>query len=984
MDHEAPHTHWIAGRIVDGEPLPAGSPWSWLAAVLSLVLAIDLLLGFEAAPAPSSPEAESADVRAQLLAASEAAAQGRPAFVLVGDSVLAGDVMAATVPDWRSQRVIDHMRGELGLGSDAELRQVAFDGLLPVDALRVLAELDRLDPAGEVRFVLELNLRYFSPHYAEQRDCTRPQLCELGRTQLATSTLAHAVWGVIESASLGRDWLRERAPIHRHRAQLEQPNLAELDGLAVARAGANASGPTQAEGLARVQAHYRDSSLDDDHAQAEALAQIIDRLRARERPAALFLTPLEDEFVSATLPGNRLGHAYQQLATRIHDRALAPPGSGVGHGIELLDLDHPLFESAYFLDHVHLDPEGNRLLALNLLHELGLPQRERPFEWMMVHTEDHDRSLVHRRGLGYADGGAWTALFREPEGVAVSPSGDWIVIADTGNHALRQLRGSMQIVERLAGMPRRSGRDNGPADRARLDHPRSPEIVGHSVYFLDGKGRRVRRVVDGAVETLRWSGLRCDRYDELEARSVDGRTQLYLLCADDRVLIVDPDARAAELGFDPRSHAMVEGVRALEPTHDGRLLLADAQSRIWSVALEQREHAPTLLFGNTASELLPQGRQFSYPFALDELRLNRIVGMEWVDRYGALLVQDEHDLGRKHERLHYEQTERVHLRLLDLDAGLIYPWIKAIPHGEAFHMWNEVAQNLVSYYHFGAMAIAQHDASLVYVERERSRVFRIADGLLAAAKSGNHHTARARIELWQPLGNASAREIGETLRPDRYLARRHEPIPRAGPYVGVMVGSSLTAISDRLGNYSLARLLELELQAELGYRDGIRLDLFQRVRSPRDSVDELERFLAGGGPPPDIMLIELHESIDLDRIERLAERHDALVIVYDDSAMLADGHDGLRASSTAIRARIEDARSRGFVVLEPSDLLLRELLVESPWSNQPWSTGLHHGAPWAVELSAKTYASLAYPAIREFLRGRTPAREREREKAGAR
>src|SRR5690606_10396503 len=162
---EGPHTHWIDGRIVDDEPRISGSPWVWLAAVVLLVIAVDLTLGLgrNDAPTVAGDRVEAVDVRAQLRAAATAAEQGRPALVLVGDSVLAGDVMAASVPDWRSQRVIDHMHAELGPDSDAALQQVAFDALLPVDALRVLAELDRVDPDGEVRLVVELNLRYFPP-----------------------------------------------------------------------------------------------------------------------------------------------------------------------------------------------------------------------------------------------------------------------------------------------------------------------------------------------------------------------------------------------------------------------------------------------------------------------------------------------------------------------------------------------------------------------------------------------------------------------------------------------------------------------------------------------------------------------------------------------------------------------------------------------------------------------------------------------------
>ena len=775
-----------------------------------------------------------------------------------------------------------------------------------------------------------------------------------------------------------------------------------MAGLAVARpdpSAASAEPASRTEGFARVQAHYRSSSSKPDHAQVAALEQIVARLRARGRSAALFLTPIEDEFARATLPGNRLSRREAQLATLIHERGLAPPGSSARPEIELLDLDHPVFGAEYFLDHVHLGPEGNRLLALNLLHELGLPLRERPWDWMMVHNEDHDRSLVHRRGVGFADGGALDALFRAPEGVATSRTGDWIVVADTGNHALRQLRGSMQIVERLAGQPKRDGQRDGPVDYARLSYPRSPEIVGDTVYFLDGReAERVRSVAHGSVATVAWSGPSCSNYLELEAQG----ERLYLLCVDDRVLAVDLRAHAATQLFGPKRAGLgpgegPAGLRGLEPTDDGRLLLADAGSRIWSLALTRDHAEPELVFANAGPELLPRAFNSTYPFSFAEMGVNRIVGMEWVERYDALLIQDEHDLGRSNERLHREETERIHVRLLDLEHELIYPWVKAIPHAEAFHMWNEVSQNLVSYFHLGAMAVAQDDASLIYVERDRSRLFRISDGIEAAAKAGSLHTKYSKIALLQPVNTKTANEISATMRPDRYLGARYEPIPRAGPYVALLVGSSLSTISDRFCNYSLARWLELELQAELGYRDGIRLDLYQRIHpaaSLKTDGNAFNDFLSAEGPPPDIVLFELHDFenkyfrntktraerlAQLGRIERLAHRYQTLVIFYDNSAIVSTARDGLRASTPAIHELIVDIRKLGFLVLEPSDRLLRELLVESPWGNQPWGEGLHHGSPWAVELTAKAFASIAYPQIREFLRGRTPARLREQD-----
>ncbi len=1020
-------THWIDGRVVDDAELQSGgAQWLRLIAVLVLLLGVDLSLGLvPAAVATGDPNPSSSDeIRTVLGRASEAGDAGRRSLVLVGDSVLAGDVMARDLPsagggrkDWRSQRVVDHMRAELSPDSDASIEQVALDGLLPIDALHVLAELDRVDPGASVELVLELNLRYFSTQYAEQTDCTRPELCELGAVALASTgvelldegPLVRAAVGLAEAAGVANDYLMERVPIHRRRGALERVELDGVEGLAVRRGELDEvqSEIAEAEGLARVQEHYRSADPGPEHAQAQALLALLDRLHATGRRATLFLTPIEDEFTRDSLSGNRLGHRYAQLAELVHDHAAA------SDSVQIIDLDHPLFESAYFLDHVHLGPEGNRVLALNLLHELGLPMATRPREPMMVHDEDHDRTLVHRRGVGYAAGGAWQALLRDPRGVAVSRDGRWVVIADAGNHVLRQLRGSMQLIERLAGKPMVAGGLDGTAkegeDMATLTTPSSPEIVGDRVYFLDGKtSNRVRELADGQVRRLTWDGPRCSRYDVLESGVNAQREWLYLLCHDDRILAIDIAARRAVLMLDPRAPVLADPATgaqreytSIEPTNDGRLLFADGDSRIWSMALrpDGRARKPQQIFANAGASLLPNEFKQTYPFGFDEMRVEKIVEMEWVERYGALLIQDEHPLGQGNKRLQKEETERIHLRLLDFRTQQILPWVKPIPHGEAFHMWNAKTKNLVSYYHLGSMAIAQDDASLVWVERTRSRVFRIADGLLGVSKYGNLHTTWSKVELLQPIGTDSSSHVGSRMRPARFMERRHEPIPHRGPYVALMVNSSLSTISDRIGNYSLGRRLELELQAELGYRDNIRLDLFQRTGSAASFAFEtgmFEEVLEGNGPPPDVLFFELNDfnhrffrgtKTDeerialLGRIERLAARYDTLVIFYDNSAMDANDRDGLRATHVELRELIENIQELGFVVLEPSDRLLRELMTESPWSNQPWGDAQHHGSPWAIDLTARVLASMSYPLIREHLRGREPARLHERDPA---
>src|SRR5690606_14322561 len=169
-------------------------------------------------------------------------------------------------------------------------------------------------------------------------------------------------------------------------------------------------------------------------------------------------------------------------------------------------------------------------------------------------------------------------------------------------------------------------------------------------------------------------------------------------------------------------------------------------------------------------------------------------------------------------------------------------------------------------------------------------------------------------------------DLEAQLRPDRFLDRRHEPLPRQGPYVALVLGSSLSSMSDRLSNYSLGRRLELELQRELGYRDLIRLDLFQissAAASFGRSANNFDNWMKAS-VPPDVLLIEAHDFgggrwymrdskdhaevvAQLDQLRRLAARYDTLVVFYDLSSLEANRRDGMRSTDKQTRELLEQA-----------------------------------------------------------------------------
>ncbi|MCA9660262.1 MAG: hypothetical protein KC486_18105, partial [Myxococcales bacterium] len=155
---------WVDGEIVDRWPRPRRLG-ALLVASVALLVALELILTLLRAREGEDPTPpRSADDLRERLAA--ACADSDRARLLIGDSVLAGDVLAASTDDWGERRVLDYLRREQAPASAATFHQIALDGLLPVDIERIVAEVDIIDPAAEVDLVIELNLRYFSPHYA--------------------------------------------------------------------------------------------------------------------------------------------------------------------------------------------------------------------------------------------------------------------------------------------------------------------------------------------------------------------------------------------------------------------------------------------------------------------------------------------------------------------------------------------------------------------------------------------------------------------------------------------------------------------------------------------------------------------------------------------------------------------------------------------------------------------------------------------------
>lgn len=914
---DAPRGAWLDARWWSGEERARRFGWSLVLGVLALLVLLDLAL----AMLPPLPAREPTRAELRELIADAAAQEGRT-LLIVGDRGLARELLAAE------------------LSSDAALSLHAIDlqRLSPSDALALLAELDRVDPLARVELAVFVDLRDLDPE-ADAGAGARPELAELA---------APEPWA---SLALAHDFVLAHAPVLRHRASL---------GLDAAPAP--------------------DATRRDD--QREALRELLERAHLRGRRLSLLLPPRREH------DDPELGRRQAELARELHDLH--------DDRLALIDLDHPLFVDEHLDAQGRLDAEGRRLLALNVLHQLEAPLARRPFELEMVHVEGHDQTLVHRVDRGFGEAGSLSTRFAAPDGVAVDAEGTRIVIADTGNHMLRQLRGNFHSVERLAGHPHEAALVDGPREQARLLQPRAPELVDERVLFIDGEQRELLRVVepDGWVRTLALAGAECTGMQRLRAHEFG----LFIACSDGQLLRVELGSESAgTLAAEQLSRGVV--YTAIE-ARGNRLWLADVEGKIWERRIRGKGTLgrPRLAFANLArvpggdaSQFMPHGRHVGFPYRFDEIALHRVLDLRFVERYDALLVVDEQPVAPGVAA----PSERIQLRALDLEAQQVLPWIKSLAHGEAHTLWHEQAQLSASTLHFGSMAIVERDASLVWLEHERSRLVRIADGMFGLAQTANHHTGNVTIPHHTMLSSNASR-AANVQRPDRFLPRRWAPLRREGPFSIVVIASSLSSMSDRFANYSLARRLERELERELGYRDGIDVEV-HALSIGAAKLDEqvrafenwLQRYV-----PPDVVLIEAHDfggswlrnqaepaavAEQLAKIEQLAGRYDTLVIVYDNCHMEANRRDGLRSSDANVLAALEQARRLGFVVLRPNELLLERLLLDAPWGNQPYANNQHHGATWAIDRTAELLARLGYPVLRRFLRGRTPARLRERD-----
>ena len=111
-------------------------------------------------------------------------------------------------------------------------------------------------------------------------------------------------------------------------------------------------------------------------------------------------------------------------------------------------------------------------------------------------------TFVGAASSGSTDGGARTARFSEPRGVAMDEAGN-IYVADSYNQTIRRIN-SLGEVTTLAGLAGHSGSTNGQGSAARFNNPHGLAVdAAGNIYVADTGNQLVRKITpSGVVTTL--------------------------------------------------------------------------------------------------------------------------------------------------------------------------------------------------------------------------------------------------------------------------------------------------------------------------------------------------------------------------------------------------------------------------------------------------------------------------------------------------
>jgi DNA-binding beta-propeller fold protein YncE len=105
---------------------------------------------------------------------------------------------------------------------------------------------------------------------------------------------------------------------------------------------------------------------------------------------------------------------------------------------------------------------------------------------------------------GSTDAVGPSALFAQPNGVAVSPDGTTLYVADYGNNTVRKIVLATGAVTTIAGSPGLTGTTDATGSAARFNGPQNIATDGTNLYVADLYNNSIRQIViaSGAVTTI--------------------------------------------------------------------------------------------------------------------------------------------------------------------------------------------------------------------------------------------------------------------------------------------------------------------------------------------------------------------------------------------------------------------------------------------------------------------------------------------------
>lgn len=139
---------------------------------------------------------------------------------------------------------------------------------------------------------------------------------------------------------------------------------------------------------------------------------------------------------------------------------------------------------------------------------------------------------------GYAEGAGASAMFQRPLGVAISPDGTWVAVADTANSKIRKIVVATRAVSTLSGSDK--GYNDGAATNARFNVPSELAFHPTGQYLLvaDNGNSVIRRVDASSGEASTVAG------QALTPGMVDGGASSSKVSAP-RGIAMSPDGRWA-------------------------------------------------------------------------------------------------------------------------------------------------------------------------------------------------------------------------------------------------------------------------------------------------------------------------------------------------------------------------------------------------------------------------------------------------------